>query len=215
MVCKILAGSLRISVLLFAVEVSGCTYAQVIVAPWADYYCPRSNVTLRPGPALEGRQSFGSVTVVLEPFPKTAEEVNTDGHVRMHGGFLFEDCSTDAYLCWKVSGREGTVQTHYIFVPRILEPLKNYEFNGMHAVSGINVVSGVEMLPLTLWQKFGNKVVPITLTVQDRRGIVYWDGIDFWSSTQATAETCALTSGRGIFSEVRVRAPALPLPTSE
>jgi hypothetical protein len=121
----------------------------------------------------------------------------------------------DQFYCMQISGREDTVREHYVFIPRTVIPLHNYEFKGMRAVSGTNVQSMSGALPVTIWQTFGDKWVPITLTVEDRRGIVYWDGIDFWSRDQTSAEMCVLQGARGIFSNVRVNAPLRPPPLDE
>jgi hypothetical protein len=183
--------------------------------PWDAYYCPRSSVLLQWLPAAPGKNGLGSYRVAFEPFPRDAEKIGKGGHVLMHGGFVLQDCSDDQFLCMQISGREDVVRDHYIFVPRTVIPLHNYEFRGMRAVSGSNYYSRAGALPITIWQKFGEKLVPITVTVEDRRGVVYWDGIDFWSRDQRSAEMCVLQGARGIFADVRVNAPLAPPPLDE
>ncbi len=61
-------------------------------------------------------------------------------------------------------------------------------------------------ITITLWQLIGNKEIPMELTVEEGRGLTYWDGIKWDQDAPGAGEMCVLTPKLGLFSSVSIKA---------
>jgi hypothetical protein len=57
---------------------------------------------------------------------------------------------------------------------------------------------------VTLWQQIGDVSMPMELTVQPGRGVLFWDGLKFFPDQDGPGELCALASENGLFRGTRV-----------
>jgi hypothetical protein len=170
------------------------------------YYCPRSNTTyvgthdgveLVSGPYLPFARTQSAVAIREEPARRSADTKN---------------CSTREFLCLRIEPGSG-LAAQYLFLPRVIEPGHTYHFDGMDAIA---YSTTAEKPPSTqvqviLWQRIDGRETPITLTVEQGRGVIYVDGLEIWNSPALwppRAELCVLDSEHGVLKNVRVAKPA-------
>lgn len=165
-----------------------------------EYFCPHSNVTLVAN-KLEARL-FGRA---YKPFPRSQSEVeqSTVGFL----SFALKDCSTAEFVCLEAK-RATPSDSFFLVVPRRLEAGRDYEFRGVRAVAFYSTSSGQNAIQVVLWQPLGLYAGPFKLTMEQKRGVVFWEGIRFLDGSSASDnETCLLQSTKGLLHEVRLVIP--------
>jgi len=179
-----------------------------------DYYCPRSNI-LWTGELMESghgnlSMDFGGID---EPFPRSQALLGKE--LKAGWGVLqLKDCSTTDFECIEVSQYQSRdlYKKFFLFLPKKIKYGKEYKFNNMRLVTDVAVISpymrgaksGTPILQATLWQSINGKEVPMKLTVEKNRGVIYWDNLDFWSGRFDDGELCVLRSEKGIFPKVKI-----------
>jgi hypothetical protein len=184
----------------------------------SNYYCPRTNIFLEQWPKTgKGRSLFGiSIAGINEPFPSSKEYFNN----LLNEGSLYidvQDCSTEQFLCLQLDQNQTAQigKRFFLFLPKTIEVAQEYKFNDMRLLTqsaGLKKTrrrSSGEVIQAILWQKIDGKEVPIKLTVESRRGVIFIDGLDFWRGRFNGGETCVLQSDTGLFSSVSIKKVAL------
>jgi hypothetical protein len=179
----------------------------------SEYYCPRSNLSLDSSATEEELDtSFGGSMSGLA-FMRTQDEFWREGMEAVGRTFIkLEYCTTKEQYCAHVTIRQmnGTYKKFMIFLPKKIQAGKSYVFNGMNAVvtPAGNPIDGPvlskHLVQVTLWQKIEDVDVPMKFQVEHKRGIVLWDGIDFWAGKYGIGELCILNTPTGLFPDIKV-----------
>lgn len=179
-----------------------------------DYYCPRSNILWTEGGMQNGRGNlsmmFGGID---EPFPKS--QALLDKELKAGWSVLqLQDCSSAKFECIEVSQYQSRdlYKKFSLFLPKKIKHGKEYKFKNMRLVTDVAVISPymrgdksrTPILQATIWQSINGKEVPIKLTVEKGRGVIYWDNLDFWSERFNDGELCVLQTEKGLFSKIKI-----------
>lgn len=176
-----------------------------------DLYCPRSDLTFQFMTLREGDQSEEGMPLGGVPlhFPRDLDGLKNHAGEMEGIGFSLEDCSDSKFFCKKVKqgNWEGPSMTYFLIVPRKIVRNREYSMNGVRILTRVGTTLDGKKNPLgqvTLWQKIGDKEMPIELSLEEKRGVVYWDGIWFEADAAAAPEMCVLTSESGLFADVKI-----------
>ena len=179
-----------------------------------DYYCSRSDIFLRylPNPGA----SYASLSSGSDGYSEVYQRTVPDGGSSV-GKITFgiSDCSNDKFECLHFLEGQSNKKDFdfYIFLPRLLEANKEYEFKGIKLLTKVAGVSpfmsgGKSKIPIiqaTIWQQIDGQETPIKLTVEEKRGVIYWDGLNVWPEKFNIGETCILQSEKGFLSDVKIK----------
>jgi len=186
----------------------------LVIAPMAgafNLYCPRSDLTfqfmaMRAGDKIEHGMPLGGVPL---HFPRDLDGLKNHAGEMEGIGLSLEDCSDSKFLCKKVThgNWEGPSMSYFLIVPRKIVRNREYSMNGVRILTRVGTTLDGKKNPLgqvTLWQKIGETEAPIELSLVEKRGVVYWDGIWFEADAAAAPEMCVLTSETGMFADVKI-----------
>ena len=122
----------------------------------------------------------------------------------------FQNCSDADFFCMDARVRSDDPPLR-IFAPRKVETPRIYQSGKARAVVVPTATENrSQRAQITIWQPIGLEDVAIKITVEEGRGIIYFDGINFWHPDLfRDGETCALESKAGYFSEIKIP----PIPT--
>jgi hypothetical protein len=183
------------------------------VALSAQMYCPRGNLLLRTTSETEtnpGERSFLTISSDWpENFPASGKDIKVGGDIST-ASIEMADCSDRKFLCKsaRIVDRHDEVQQFYLVVPRVVEVGREYTYRGVKLITRAAIYPRSEHLlavKITLWQKIGGVEAPMELTVQDGRGVTYWDGVKFDLRQTGNGELCVTTSDTGLFGSLTVR----------
>ena len=185
-----------------------------VVGPAADafdLYCPRADLTLQFMTIREGEKTEHALPLGGAPlhFPRDLATVKNHAGEMEGIGMSLDDCSDSKFFCKKVTqgNWEGTSLSYFLIVPRKIVRNREYSMNGVRILTRVGTTLDGKKNPLgqvTLWQKIGEKEAPIELSLEEKRGVIYWDGIWFDADASAAPEMCLLTSDTGMFADVRI-----------
>ena len=176
-----------------------------------DLFCPRAGILLsspaadNPGAVLTFTASRGDPNALPNDVNALASRAADTYPISLK----LVDCSTREFQC-KVATfatGPGNPQEFLLVLPRELSPGKEYTFRGVRMVTRISNYSSprnVAAAQVTLWQRIGDVTMPMELTVQPGRGVLFWDGVKFFPDRDGPGESCALTSDNGFFRGTRV-----------
>jgi hypothetical protein len=178
-----------------------------------DLFCPRAGVLLS-SPAADNPSSGAVLTFTASrgdpnALPNNINALASRADDTYPISLKLVDCSTREFQC-KVATfatGPGNPQEFLLVLPRELSPGKEYTFRGVRMVTRISNYSSprnVAAAQVTLWQRIGDVTMPMELTVQPGRGVLFWDGVKFFPVQDGPGEACALTSENGFFRGTRV-----------
>jgi hypothetical protein len=172
-----------------------------------EMFCPRANLTLSLTPAgkPEARANI-DVTVSPKPprsFPRTLGNLENDTEAPKMS-MKMVDCGNEDFHCKLVTFYvgDGLPREFLLVVPHDISPGREYHYRGVRMITRLSDYSSprnVAAAQVTLWQQIGDFVLPMELTVQPGRGLVFWDGVNFFPGKDDAGEMCALTSDTGLF----------------
>jgi hypothetical protein len=177
------------------------------------YYCPRTNLYLTDRPTQTAYYFEGDKNGAA--FPRNIEEYWLNSSYIGTGFIDYDDaCTTSEFFCAQVQLKrmDETTINFTMFLPKYIEVGKSYSLKGVNAIASpvgdpyINRGWSKNQVQVTLWQLIGGVETPIKLTVEMGRGVVFWDGLDFWSGQYGIGETCFLQSNKGLFPDVKIKA---------
>lgn len=183
-----------------------------------EYYCPIPDVMVRGEPDdAEMKKIIFSADLGLlgEAFPRSTSNLTRRRPVI--SGFYIdgEVCSNSEFLCLKLTQHQRLPKRmdrkFSIFLPRKLEVNKEYQFENMKMVSDVasktfsdGTEAHIPVVQVVIWQKINGSLTPIKLIVEEKRGITYWGGIEFYDESISRGAMCVLQSDTGLFSEVEI-----------
>jgi len=181
-----------------------------------NMYCPRSNLKFsQNSPALPDlTREIVLVTNAGAPmfFPRTARELRGGADDVSGIAMTLTDCSTSTFLCRRVTLNvwEEPATIFYLVMPKVIRPRQEFDFQGVHIVTRVAAITrkqSEQTFQLTLWQLIDGRSVPMELTIQEGKGMIYWDGIRL-SKDDGTnePELCVLDSEVGLFSSAKLQA---------
>jgi hypothetical protein len=191
----------------------------VTVLSWAigptavalDFYCPRADMTLQSITYREGERTEHLIPFGGFPlhFPRDVDTLKSHAGEMQGINIALDDCSDSKFFCKKVTHKnwEGPSITYFLIVPRKIFRNREYTVNGVRILTRVASTIDGKKNPLgqvTLWQKIGETEIPMELSLQEGRGVIYWDGVRFDVEGSREAEMCILTSETGMFSDVRI-----------
>jgi len=178
-----------------------------------DLFCPRSGILLN-SPAAD---NSGAKTVLTftasrgdpDSLPGSVNALASRADDTYPISLKLVDCSTREFQCKLATfaTRAGNPQEFLLVLPRELSPGREYTFRGVRMVTRLSNYSSprnVAAAQVTLWQQVGDVTVPMELTVQPGRGVLFWDGVKFFPDQDGPGELCALVSETGLFRGTRV-----------
>ena len=144
----------------------------------------------------------------VTPFPKRFKAEPSDLRTAAKLRWRFADCSDGKFLCVDVvtDGTSAIAEPLRIAVPRSVVVNRTYVFGRVRGlVFEAVMLRKRPTAQIVLWQNFAGRDIAVKLTVQQGRGVVFIDGINFWNRQEfELAETCALESPKGWFSSIKV-----------
>jgi hypothetical protein len=171
-----------------------------------NYYCPQSDVSLQFNDfGVQGSELTSGISGYSEPFPKALSEVGISAG-RLN--FSVSNCDTSEMYCLRFESPNKSEQTtFFLFLPRVLEVGKEYSFKGAKLLTQIasNSTSEEFFIQGIIWQSIGGQSIPMKMTITRDRGVIYWDGLDFWAGKFSRGETCIAETKKGFFSNVKVK----------
>jgi hypothetical protein len=181
-----------------------------------NYYCPRTNLFLEHlTNDLDPKGLYSSgMEGIDEPFPRAQADIGKEPN---YGRLNFETkiCSTEDFECIKFTQNRNLFQKEsvfYLFMPRVVELGKEYSFKGMRLFTNVSHTAqsggssrAAPIIQATIWQKIGEVETPMKLTIENKRGVIFWDGVDFWNGRYNVGETCILQSKKGFFLNVSIK----------
>jgi hypothetical protein len=198
---------LRINALMFGL-------AGASQAPAFDMFCPRANIALTM-PVPEKASARADINATASPgapnsFPHRATDIGRISEDGPKISMQLVDCSSQEYHCKVVtfSGTREKPQEFLLVAPKDISPGREYTYRGVRMVtrlSGFSSPSNIAAAQVTLWQRIGDVDVPMELTIQPGRGVLFWDGVRFFPEKDDAGELCTLVSDYGIFRSTRVR----------
>jgi hypothetical protein len=176
-----------------------------------DLFCPRAGILLST-PAADS--SSGVLTFTASrgdpnALPNDVNALASRAADTYPISLKLVDCSTREFQCKlaTLATGPGNPQEFLLVLPRELSPGKEYTFRGVRMVTRISNYSSprnVAAAQVTLWQRIGDVTLPMELTVQPGRGVLFWDGVKFFPDRDGPGESCTLTSDSGFFHGTRV-----------
>jgi hypothetical protein len=165
---------------------------------FVHYYCPRGNAQLN-------GNDHHLTGVAVTPYPlRLGPAADIQSSKTLY--WELSDCSDKQFLCLEAQALRSN-RSFRIFTPRLIEPGATYKLGSAIAVA-MDSTSNSERsrAQLVIRQEIAGKGVSFKITLEEKRGIVFFDGIDFWGDTEfsSSGETCALESRLGYFSEVKI-----------
>jgi len=178
-----------------------------------DLFCPRAGILLS-SPAADSSSANTVLTFTASrgdpsALPNSVNALASRAADTYPISLKLVDCSTREFQC-KVATfatSAGNPQEFLLVLPRELSPGREYTFRGVRMVARLSNYSSprnVTAAQVTLWQRIGDVTVPMELTVQPGRGVLFWDGVKFFPDQDGPGELCALTSETGFFRGTRV-----------
>jgi hypothetical protein len=172
-----------------------------------DMFCPRANITLTMTPLgkPEARANL-DVTATSGPrrsFPRNVGDLERGSDDIQKISMKMIDCGNEDFHCKLVTFYVGESAREFLLVvPHEIIPGREYHYRGVRMVARLSDYSSprnVSAAQVTLWQRIGDFEMPMEITVQPGRGIVFWDGVNFFPDKDEPGEMCALVSDTGLF----------------
>jgi hypothetical protein len=164
----------------------------------ALYYCPKGNVSV----IADDAQMHGTAN---EPFP-LGPSMNYDSKRSVEGKLYWQikDCSNQEFMCYDVSDVSNFKRR--LFVPRHPKLAQIYSYGSAKAyVIPSTNSSKLPTIQVVVWQDRGGEKAPLKFTIQQARGSIFIDGLNFWNDRDSSAgETCVLETGSGYFRGIAV-----------
>jgi hypothetical protein len=185
----------------------------------SSYLCPRANVlflnTTLGDANSDGDVEFSGTGGGLLSFPSRLEEIPERGTDWDDWGIELRPCSTAEFLCRRViQSRRGDpkVDEYTLAIPRVLRPGQEYAFESLSIVTqSVAPASSSTDRParinVTIMQRVDGKERLTRLTIEQSRGVIYWDGFRFGPSESGSGEMCVLRLGKGFFADAEIRQP--------
>jgi hypothetical protein len=182
-----------------------CAPANAIV-----YFCPRGDMGLvgsvRDG---EGLLSASHGGFALH-WPRTPDDILKTGGDRVLLNLKMSDCSNAEFLCAQVTHVQFEAPSfeYRLVVPRVIVPGKAFEYQGIQGVTQLarrGTQSVEPRVQVITRQDVGGRDMRLGLTVEQGRGVIYWDGFFFAAEQIGNGETCALRYELGLFSTAQLK----------
>jgi hypothetical protein len=179
-----------------------------------EMFCPRANLVLSAQTPESGgsRDDIVMLASAAAPtaFPRALTDIVSPPPDVNVARMKLVDCSTREFNCKLVTfdNAEGKQQEFLLVLPREIHPGVEYNFRGVRMLARLSRYSSprnVAAAQVTLWQRIGDFEMPMELTVQQSRGILYWDGLNFTPGNGGPGELCVLTSESGLFRSTGVK----------
>lgn len=203
MSCKRGMQELVGSLLLCAVGQGVC--AEIGELP-ISYACARGNTSFTG--YLSERKLYGGYSSMPNYFPKSKEGVPNFFDVGA-GLIQFVDCSDARFRCASIEQKytaDRPVWTYIIAVPRDLSLRGEYRVREAQLSIRQALPSIADDMPriqIAIQQKIEGKDVEMRLTVEEKRGIIYWDGFRMNSPSSDNGQLCVLRTDSGLLAQVQ------------
>jgi hypothetical protein len=187
--------------------ICGTVFALFALSPFAwpeqsmagyYYYCPKGNG------AFTGDAHFMAGRV-NEAFPTRLSSFPAGRLVSPSIEWKLSDCSDERFLCIDIE-RQKTFPARRLFVPRRPKIGASYHDGAADALVMGSASSSDDMtVQVIVSQEIYGSRLSTKLTLQNGRGVVFIDGLNFWNQIDyRNGETCVLESMSGLFSTVDI-----------
>jgi hypothetical protein len=194
--------ALRISMMnqrFYLLAVIACCVFSAPAQSNSKYYCPKGGGILNVD-ALGMRGAAFS-------FARDSEQASDFDPNSPLRNWTVTDCSNQQFYCIDAKLSDApTADAFRLFVPHVVTVYKSYEYGSARARSiGSTLRVGRPTIEFLIWQSTAQKGVPMKLTIQQGRGVIYIDGMNFWNPPEhGLGESCSLVSKQGLFPSTQV-----------
>lgn len=165
-----------------------------------EYFCPNGNGMLIGNQKyLEGR--------VSKSYPDRNADDPSEFILSPPLYWSMVDCSSEQHFCLDITEKPSNMHRR-IFVPRFPIVGRSYSYGDAVAFVSAAATSDATTIQVEVSQPRNEGRIVTKMTIRDKRGVVYIDGLNFWDpAAYESGQTCVLQSKTGLFQKVKIRVP--------